>query len=71
MGAFMVWSVAMTPNFPTHMVSMHAALSGLNIGPACSHIVLHTDWLVVALSVLDCAALRNLNLTFSRPSFAI
>jgi hypothetical protein len=71
MGAFMVWSVALASNFPTNMVSMHATLAWLDVCSARTNIVLHTDWLIVALSILNGAAIRNLNFAFSSSAFRI
>ena len=71
MRALMKWGVAMTTHFPTHMISMHTALPWLDIGSACSNVVLHTYRLVVALTKLHDTSIWNLNLALTWSSFAI
>ena len=56
---------------PTNMVSMHAPLAWFDVCSACTNIVLHTDGLVVALAILNCAAIWNLNFAFPRSAFCI
>ena len=43
--------------------------SWLDVCSARTNIVLHTDWLIVALSILNGAAIRNLNFAFSSSAF--
>ena len=71
MRALMKWGVAMTTHFPTHMISMHTGLPWLDIGSACSDVVLHTYRLVVALTKLHDTSIWNLNLALTWSSFAI
>ena len=71
MRAFVIGRVAVAPNFPTDMVSMHAALPRFDICPARSNIVLHANRLIVVLSILVGASIRNLNLALSWSAFPI
>lgn len=65
MGAFMKRCIALTSNFPAHMVAMHTAFPRFDVCSACPDIVLHTNGLVVPFSKLDCAPVRHLNLALA------
>ena len=44
---------SVTIDLPAHVISMHAALARLHIGPAGADIVLHANRLILFLSELD------------------
>lgn len=49
---------------PTHVIAMQTSAARLNVGPACTNVVFHTDWFAVVVAKPNRTPIWDLDLPF-------